>query len=147
LEQIDKLEEYETDYKNLVSDCRALLNQAKEDRVAAYWKTAERILAFRNKYEVTGFMKTLNLDLGISARTLGYLLQFRQEYETYNKRISWAYYLELLTHLPRPHRKGFQEKILTGEITSHKNLRSQMMKYRKENKISFGRHTNTHSSS
>ena len=129
------MEEYETDYKKLVNKCRALLEHAKENRVTTYWKVADLIMTFRAKYEAIGLMKTLHLDLGIPQRTINYFLKFRQEYETFDKTIPWAYYIELLNHLPKIYRKEFHERIVHGEIQNRNDLRYQIKSYRKKKKI------------
>jgi len=135
LDQIDKLEVYEADYKKLLSECRALLEYVTKDRVMTYWKVADLILAFRSKYEAAGLMKTLCLDLNIPLRTLSYFLRFRQEYEDFNKTIPWAYYIELLNHLPKEHRGEFERRIVLGKIKNRDDLRAQIKSYRKQKDI------------
>jgi hypothetical protein len=129
------LEEFEVDYKRIVDRCRVLLEQAKRDRVTTYWKIADLILTFRAKYETIGLMKTLHFDLDIPQRTLSYFLKFRQEYEVFDKMIPWAYYIELLNHLPKKHREEFHRRITLGKIKNRDDLRVQIKSYRKEKKI------------
>jgi hypothetical protein len=137
LEQIDKLEEYEADYKKLVKQCQTLLEQARKNKVQIYWKIADLIQSFRSKYETIGLMKTLHSDLNIPQRTLSYFLRFRQEYETFDKTIPWAYYIELMNHLPKAHREEFHKRITKGEVKSRDDLRVQIKAYRKKKKITM----------
>ena len=100
-----------------------------------YWKIADLIQSFREKYDAIGLIKTIHLDLKVPQRTLSYFLRFRQEYETYDKTIPWAYYIELLNHLPKAHREEFHKRIAKGEIKNRDDLRLQIMAYRKKNGI------------
>jgi len=112
-----------------------LLQRARKDRLTTYWKIADRIIAFRSKYEAIGLMKTLHSDLGIPQRTLSYFLRFRQEYETFDKTIPWAYYIELMNHLPKAHHEEFHKRITLGKIKNRNDLRSQIKSYRKKKMI------------
>ncbi len=139
-----KLIQIQDEYSKSVDSWRRMLEQIRSSRRNTadsqfQWKLADAIYSFvkwieNNNYIFANFSEALTRDVGMSRSQLNYLIKFRTYYsfiERVHKEINWSKYREILDIGSAEVRKICEEKILSREIRTDRDIREFKRRYRK----------------
>lgn len=142
--QSQKLIQIQNRYSQLVSNWQRMLREIQSSRrnmsdSQLQWKLADEIYSFVKWVESNDFIfanvsEAITRDVGTSRSQLNYLIKFRTYYPSIHSisdEINWSKYREILDIRSSEARKICEERILSGEIRTDRDIRDFKRRYKK----------------